>query len=38
MKKQLTKKRFNVFDITICNFPGVKNPLNNDDVKQKKFL
>jgi hypothetical protein len=35
MKRQLTKKRFNVFDITISNFLGVKNPLKIDDVKQK---
>jgi hypothetical protein len=36
MKRQLTKKRFNVFDITISNFLGVKNPLKINDVKQKK--
>ncbi len=36
MKRQLTNKRFNVFDITISNFLGVKNPLKINDVKQKK--
>jgi hypothetical protein len=38
VKRQLTKKRFNLFDITISNFLGVKNPLKNYDVKHKKFL
>jgi len=36
MKRQLTNRRFNVFDITISNFLGVKNPLKINDVKQKK--
>jgi hypothetical protein len=37
VKRQLTKKRYNVFNITISNFLGVKNLLKNDDVKQKSF-
>ncbi len=38
VKRQLTKKRFNVFDITISNFLGVKNPLKIDDVKHNVFF